>query len=347
MKGKKIFSLYTFLFTLVLILGTQDLAQSKEKPKEDSSQTQNSSAAPLYEKGRISYLQFTPKGFEDAIVFFNEAIKADPKFAPAYAGLGEVYSFIGYYKMEVKEDYEEYYNKSYENMLKALKYGSNTNETQRALALSYLHLKRLKDAESVANRLITKDPNDAEVHYILWAASGRDPNSQLIAKALEMDPKLVMAHIDLGKAYLFRRGNYARATEQFKKAVELADSPQLHNFLGTSLRTQGYLGNAVTEYLKAIQLDPSYSAAYMNLGITFFYMNKYQDSITQLKKAILINPNNPEAYYHLAYALELSNSPREAVENYRTFLKLTSGQEMYTKLTTNAKKSIEKLNGQL
>ncbi len=343
MKGKKISTLYTLLFISVLVLGTEDLAKSKE----DISQLQNSSAAPLYEKGRISYLQFTPKGFEDAVVYFNEAIKADPKFAPAYAGLGELYSFIGFYKMEVKEDYEEFYNKSYENMLKALKYGANTKETQRALALNYLHLKRSKDAEATANRLITKDPNDAEAYYILWAASGRDPDNPLIAKALELDPKLVMAHLDLGKAYLFKKRNYARATEHFKKAVELADSPQLHNFLGTSLRTQNYLGDAVAEYQKAIQLDPSYSAGYMNLGITFSYMNRYQDAIAQLKKAILINPNNPEAYYYLAHALELSNSPREAIENYRTFLKLTSEQEAYTQFTTRAKKSIENLNGQL
>jgi tetratricopeptide (TPR) repeat protein len=268
----------------------------------------------------------------------------DPKFAPAYAGLGEVYSFIGYYKMEVKEDYEEFYNKSYENMLKALKYGANTKETQRALALNYLHLKRQKDAEIAANSLITKDPNDAVTYYILWAASGRDPDSQLIAKALELDPNLVMARIDLGKAYFFKKRNYARATEQFKKAVELADSPQLHNFLGTSLRTEGYFSNAATEYQQAIELDPSYSPAYMNLGITYLYMNNYKDSISQLQRAITLNPNNPEAFYHLGHAFELANSPREAIENYRTFLKLTSGQEAYINFTTNAQKSIQKLH---
>lgn len=344
MRRNRISGLFMLLFISVFILGAQDFAQSKEKPKEDNSQMQNSNAAPYYEEGRIAFLQFTPKGFQDAIAYFNQAIEVDPKYAPAYAGLGEVYSFIGFYKLEVKEDYEEFYNKSYENILKALKHGTNTKETQRALALNYLHLKRSKVAEIAANRALAKDPNDAESYYILWAASGRDPDSPYVVKALELDPNLVMAHLDLGKAYLFKKGNYARATEQFKKAVELADSPQLHNFLGTSLRTQGYLGNSVTEYLKAIELDPNYAPAYMNLGITYYSMNTYQDSIAQEKKAISLNSNNPEPYYHLARAYELANSPREAIENYRIFLKLTTGKEIYANLTTNAKTSIEKLH---
>jgi len=344
MKRNRISGLFMLLFISVFILEAQDFAQSKEKPKEDNSQMQNSNAAPYYEKGRTAFLRFTPKGFQDAIAYFNQAIEVDPRYAPAYAGLGEVYSFIGFYKLEVKEDYEEFYNKSYENILKALKHGTNTKETQRALALNYLHLKRSKVAEVAANRALAKDPNDPESYYILWAASGRDPDSPYVVKALELDPNLVMAHLDLGKAYLFKKGNYARATEQFKKAVELADSPQLHNFLGTSLRTQGYLGNSATEYLKAIELDPNYAPAYMNLGITYYSMNKYQDSIAQEKKAISLNSNNPEPYYHLARAYELANSPREAIENYRIFLKLTTEKEIYTNLTTSAKTSIEKLH---
>src|SRR3989304_3781367 len=51
---------------------------------------------------------------------------------------------ICFYKLEVKEDCEEFYNKSYENILKARKDGTNIRESQRALALNYLHLKRSK-----------------------------------------------------------------------------------------------------------------------------------------------------------------------------------------------------------
>ncbi len=340
---RKIFNLFLLLFLLIFI-SSEHIANSKEKSKSNT-QTKNSSAMEYCQKGRKSYLLFTPKGFQDAINYYNKSLEADPNFAPAYAGLGEVYSFIGYYKMEVKEDYEDSYNRSYENILKALKLDPKSNDTQRALAMSYLHLMRMDEAEAVAKRVIALDPNDAEGYYILWATNGRDPESPYIKKALELDPKLVIAYVGLGNAYLFNKGDYAKATEQYRKAVEIADSPQLHNYLGTSLRTQGYFDKAVSEYLKAIELDPDYSPAYMNLGATFLYMSKFGDSITEEEKAISLNSNDPEAYYHLARALELSGKPKQAIESYRAFINLASDQEKYASYVENARRSIEKMDG--
>lgn len=340
---RKAFNLFLILFLSTLI-SSEGIVSSKEKPKS-STQAKNSSATEYYQKGRKSYLLFTPKGFQDAINYYNKAIEADPNFAPAYAGLGEVYSFTGYYKMEVKEDYEDSYNRSYENILKALKLDSKSIDTQRVLALSYLHLRRMDEAEAAAKRAIELDPNDAESYYVLWATSGRDPESPYIKKALELDPKLVVAYIGLGNTYLFNKGNYAKATEYYRKAAEIANSPQLHNYLGTSLRTQGYLDEAASEYLKAIELDPNYAPAYMNLGATFLYMSKFGDSIKEEQKAISLNSNDPEAYYHLARALELSGKPKEAIENYRIFINLASDQEKYADYVENARRSIEKMGG--
>src|SRR5713101_6562683 len=97
-RKRKLFNLFLLLF-LLFFISSEHIANSKEKSKSNT-QTKNSSAAEYYQKGRKSYFLFTPKGFQDATIYYNKAIEADPNFAPAYAGLGEVYSFIGYYKME-------------------------------------------------------------------------------------------------------------------------------------------------------------------------------------------------------------------------------------------------------
>jgi tetratricopeptide (TPR) repeat protein len=341
---EKFFMLSVVAFALISISFPLHTASPKEKStKEDSAQ--GSKEVEYYIKGRESYLLFTPSGFQEAIKYYNKSIEVNPKFAPPYAGLGEVYSFTGFYKFEVREEYEADFNTSYKNIAKALKLDPNGKETQRALALSYLHLRRYKEAEAAARRVLAQDPNDAESYYIIWASTGRDPNNPNIKKALELDPNLVIAHVGLAQAYFYKKGDYNKSTEHYKKAVELADSPQLHKYLGTSLRTQGYLGQALSEYQRAIELDPDDASAYTDLGITLLYMNKIEESIASQKKAISLNPNYPDAYYYLAIAYEKANNKPEAIKNYQAFINLTTGHVRYANYIASARESLVKLNG--
>lgn len=344
---KKVFGLFIVLFLLLSASGLQDAANAKsEKKGEDKNEAKDSKEWEYYNKGRASYLLFTPGGFQEAIDNYNKAVELDPNFAPGYAGLGEVYSLLGLLNLEEREDYEDLYNNSYKNVTKALKLEAGLIECQRALALSYLHLKRLKEAESVARRVLEKDPDDAESHYILWAATGRDTESPVIRKAIELNPKLAIAYLDLGKSYFYKKGDYAKAISQFEKAVEVApDSPQTHSYLGTALRTRGNLSKAVSEYQKAIELDSNYAAAYTDLGIAFFYMNKHPESIAELKKAISLNPNYADAYYYLARAFETTNNTSDAVANYETFIDLAKGRQRYASYIASARESMVKLNG--
>ncbi len=47
-----------------------------------------------YLKGRFHLNQRTPAGFRDAIRYFNQAIAADPRYAPAYSGLANAYAIM-------------------------------------------------------------------------------------------------------------------------------------------------------------------------------------------------------------------------------------------------------------
>lgn len=302
-------------------------------------------AAGLYKQGKAEFMKFTPEGFQQAIAIYNKAIGVDANYAPAYAGLAEVYSFMGFYRYLVKDDYEKYYNDSYTNMEKALKLGPDLESTQVALAYSYYHLSREKEAIAAARGVLAKDPNNAEAYYILWAAGGRNPNAPEIRKAIELNPKYVPAYIGLGDAYYQKRRSFNQAAAQYQKAVELAPSAQLHNYLGTALNYQGYFPQAVKQFQKAIDLNPKYAPAYMNLGITYYYMKRFQDAVSSESKSISLNPNNPEAYFFLAQGYERQNKRPEAISNYKKFVQITLGQDRYKGYSDTARQRIAALGG--
>jgi tetratricopeptide (TPR) repeat protein len=303
-----------------------------------------SGAAGLYQQGRAEFLKFTPDGFEKAIALYNQAVKADPKYAQAYAGLAEVYSFMGFYRYQVREEYETYYNNSYANMAKALQINPNLEETQLALAYSYLQLSREKDAIAEAQKILAKNPNNPEAMYILWTASGENPDSPDIRKVIDLDPKFVPAYIGLGNALFFKKRAYGQASEYFRKAAEIAPSAQIHNLFGTALRTQGHYNEAIVEYQKAIKENPNYAPAYMNLGITYYYLNKFNQNIDNQKKAISLNPNYPDAYFFIAQGYERANNPQQAIVYYKKFLEVSLEQEMYAGYAAQAKQRLSALS---
>lgn len=304
-----------------------------------------SGAAGLYKQGRADFMKFTPQGFQQAIAAYNKAIGIDANYAPAYAGLAEVYSFMGFYRYLIKDDYEKFYNDSYKNMEKALKLGPDLLPTQVALAYSYFHLSREKEAIAAARGILAKDPNNAEAYYILWAASGANPNAPEIRKAIELNPNYVPAYIGLGDAYYQKRRSFNQAATQYQKAVKLAPSAQLHNYLGTALNYQGYYPQAVKQFQKAIELNPKYAPAYMNLGITYYYMKRFQDTVASENKSISLNPNNPEAYFFLAQGYESQNNRPQAISNYKKFLQISLGQDRYKGYSDTAKQRIAALGG--
>ncbi len=331
-----IISVLAFLFTFSPSINTEAGTN-----RNTSTQT----AEQLYKQGKSSFMQFTPEGFKNAIAYYNKAIQLNPNYAPAYAGLAEVYSFMGLYRYEVKQEYEEYFNQSYINILKALELGPSLPETQRALAYNYLHLSRENDAKETARRVLKAKPDDAESYYIIWAASGQKINDPDIRKAMSLNPNLVMAHIDLGTSLFFKKRDYKNAAIHYKKAVDLADSPQLRTYLGTTFRTQGYYTQAIDQYRKALELDPNYAPAHMNLGITLFYIKKFNEAITRANKAVVLNPKHPDSYFFLAQSYQASNNRTQAIKNYEIFIKLVSDQDRYSGYVAKAKANLVKLNG--
>lgn len=279
-----------------------------------------------YIKGREAYLLFTPKGFEEAIRFYNKALVVDGSYALAYSGLGEAYSLLGRWKETNREEYKGYYDKSLYYSLRALELAPNQGESHRALALNYMNLMRLKEAEKEAKYAIELNPNDAEAYCILWMATGNATDSEYIKKALKLDPNLIMAHYWLAKEYYYK-GNYDMAICHFNRSVEI--NPNLfigHYNLGVIYDELGMDEEAIQKYKRAIEIDSTFMFARINLGIVLARVGKIEEAIQEYKKVIEINPNFVEVYFELGIIFESVGKVKEAIEYYRRFIELAPSQ---------------------
>jgi tetratricopeptide (TPR) repeat protein len=69
---------------------------------------------------------------------------------------------------------------------------------------------------------------------------------------------------------------------------------------GVTWADKGDYDRAISDYNKAIELNPNYTKAYNNRGVTWSKKGDYDRSISDCSKAIELNPNCTDAYNNRA-----------------------------------------------
>ncbi len=108
-------------------------------------------------------------------------------------------------------------------------------------------------------------------------------------------------YLQAGFAY-FQEHDYDRAIENYEKAIALGTkSPGAYNMLGLSYRFKfqqtgkpELQQNEINAFQKALNLDPKYGEAMVNLGTTYYARGEKAQAATWFKKALALNPNHPE-----------------------------------------------------
>ena len=115
--------------------------------------------------------------------------------------------------------------------------------------------------------------------------------------------------------------------------------------LGNEYYEKGDFDNAIANYNKAIEIDPTYDKAYYNRGLAYACKEDYDRAIADINKVIELKPNFAEAYYILGLAYEYKNLLDKAIEAYNTALRLNPGfkdAQTRLELTISKKEKMEK-----
>jgi tetratricopeptide (TPR) repeat protein len=118
-------------------------------------------------------------------------------------------------------------------------------------------------------------------------------------------------------------GTQVEAIDNYKKCVELDPThAAAYINLGTLYYNRHDYVLAERYYRKAIEVDSRYALAYFDLGNVLDETGRLPDAIRAYQSAISLAPTYADAHYNLALALEKARQPRKALHHWQAYARL-------------------------
>ena len=145
--------------------------------------------------------------------------------------------------------------------------------------------------------------------------------AEAFKRALQIDPKLGLAHVNLSIA-LFNVPDLPGAEREAKAALTFApNAPQPYYVLGMLAKTSKP-EEAVAAFQHVLKIDPSDVGANINLGQIYSQQKKYAEAVVAFRAAIAVEPYNGSALYALGQALLRTNQREEGLAVTQRFKEL-------------------------
>jgi TolB-like protein/DNA-binding winged helix-turn-helix (wHTH) protein/Flp pilus assembly protein TadD len=242
--------------------------------------TENTEAYQAYLQGRYYFDTRTDAGVKKGIEYFEQAIKVDPGYAPAYVELATAYwEFSSQGSLFPPSEARP---KAQAALMKALEIDDTLAEAHAILGFIKKDQDDWSAAEREFKRALELNPNSASVHwyYSMYLETiGR--NDEAIAEAkrmLEIDPLSPFAVMALGIRY-FNGRHYDEAIELLKRGLEM---------------------------------DPNHAPAHTVLGWAYLAKRMYDEAIPEFQKGLALDDQRPPRFAALAYAYAVSGKTGEA-----------------------------------
>jgi serine/threonine protein kinase/tetratricopeptide (TPR) repeat protein len=297
-------NVYTFQDQVVTQLA--DMLEVKLKPEEmeqiNDGVTGNTDAYVLYTQGR-GYLQkyWDTENINNAIRLFHEALIKDPKYAYAFAGLGE--AFIRKYRNEKEVKFID----------SALVFSRKAEKLNKDLAVARItsgiilnEKGNYKEASLEFKKAIELDKFNSEAYNGLaesyFSLNLNNEAEFTYKQAIKLKPSYWVGYNCLGMFY-YSHVKFNNALDEFKKVVELTpDNSYGLNNLGSMYMYLEKWGNAKNVFKQVLKLKPDFSA-YSNLGsIYFFHEEDFKNAADMFGKALKIDSSNYILWGNLAAA---------------------------------------------
>jgi len=300
------------------------------------------SAEELYATGIIN---LWARDYEEALSYFEEVVKKNPRNADAYFYIGVCNGKLGRYTEAAEafkqaiRDYAEAHNylgvayaelgrykEAVEAFKQAIHIEPDDANAHYNLGVTYVELGYHKRAVEAFKQAICIKPDLIEAQYNLGMIYGKlgryEEATEAFKQAIRIDPHIAEAHCNLGLIY-GKFGHYKEAVKAFKQAIRIKpDYAEAHNYLGVAYAELGRYKEAVEAFKQAIRIKPDYAEAHNFLGVAYVELGRYKEAVKAFKQAIGLQPDYAEARYSLGEAYLMLGDKGSALKEYEVLKEL-------------------------
>ncbi len=260
---------------------------------------------------RLGQMLLEAGDLEESARAFEESIRQNPRLAAAHLGLGRVRQAGGDWSRAI------------ESYRRTSDIAPNDAAARYALAMAY---KKTGDADKARDQLNayqrvkesvqpSEDPLMNEVKSLYMGGLShfakasslvqQGKNNEAIAEfesALRVNPRMVMAHIDLIALY-GGLGEKDKAERHFRQAVELDPGWAEAYYNWGLLLARAQSSEAVDAFRKAIAVNPHYADAHIRLGLLLDETGHWAKAQESFQRALDDQPSNRESRFLLGRSL--------------------------------------------
>lgn len=239
-----------------------------------------------YLRGRQFFHQERKKSLEYAREMFDQAIRIDPGYGRAWAGIADASAFLNMYYPTADEDLA----RADEASRQALQLAPDLAESHSSRGLALFLLKRLDEAE------------------------------QELLAASELDPRLFEAKYFHARA-CFQQGRFEDAARLFEQANEIRPNYQAAFFAAQSLEALQREESAIAAYARALEIaeqhmafNPDDPRAATMRAVSLCRLGRSDEGKRWAERALAIDPEDAGVRYNVACLFALEGETERAFD---------------------------------
>lgn len=233
--------------------------------------------------------------YRNAVVFLQRALAENPNDAEATQLTG-----LSLYLSEKPAEAIPYLEKVQSW------YPSANVDASYILGVAYIQTKKYADARAAFARMFQVPPNSAAAYLFtarLMLRLDFGPVAEEYGKkAVELDPKLPLAHQLLGELYLYQ-SKISEASAQFQQELAInPGNPAAYYKLADAYSRAQKFDEAEKLLQRSIWLDATSTGPYILLGKVLRQKGETELAVRTLQRALAMDPNNPVPHHLLGQA---------------------------------------------